>query len=232
MAYGVRRCHSRQGHLREGLRLVRGRGSSIQGYHRPCRKGRGGPRPPSRSPRRSRSWRALRPSRSTATGRRSSAGSCARRARSRQRTTWREQAFSASLPWHFGGWLLLSGIGEEFLRAGAVRRPARGSAADEPDVHLPDRREHQQRADRDHPRAELWRFWPLICWLQPAAAHAHAVRIRVRRDVAQVLRADDPPALFTRSTISPTSRYGSTSALTRLRSPSRSNALSSERRSS
>ncbi len=41
-----------------------------------------------------------------------------------------------------------------------------------------------------------------------------------------------PPALFTRSTISPTSRYGSTSALMRLRSPSRSSALSRERRSS
>ncbi len=41
-----------------------------------------------------------------------------------------------------------------------------------------------------------------------------------------------PPALLTRSTISPISRYGSTSALMRLRSPSRSSALSRERRSS
>ncbi|CAM5411058.1 hypothetical protein SGLAM104S_09010 [Streptomyces glaucescens] len=41
-----------------------------------------------------------------------------------------------------------------------------------------------------------------------------------------------PPALFTRSTISPTSRWGSTSTLMRFRSPSRSSALSRERRSS
>lgn len=41
-----------------------------------------------------------------------------------------------------------------------------------------------------------------------------------------------PWAFCTRSTISPTSRYGSTSALMRLRSPSRSRARNRERRSS
>ncbi len=45
-------------------------------------------------------------------------------------------------------------------------------------------------------------------------------------------RSAGPPAFCTRSTISPTSRYGSTSALMRFRSPSRSSALSRERRSS